>query len=53
MTFWSHRIVYNIVSVNSGFCLRVVLSTWESSHLDVCLFDSVHFRVKPHNILPT
>ena len=37
MTFCPHRIVSTLGFVNSGFCPRVFLSTWESVHLGVCL----------------
>ena len=45
MIFSLHKIVSTIVSVNSGFCLGAVLSTWESVHLGVCLLDSFHLSV--------
>ena len=53
MTFWSHRIVSTIVSVNSGLCLRVFLSTQESVNVGACLFASVPLVVWPYDILPT
>ena len=37
MTFSSRRIVSTIGFVNSGFYSSLVLSTWYSVHLDVCL----------------
>ena len=37
MTFCPRRIVSTIGSVNSGFCSLLVLSSWKSLQLDVCL----------------
>ena len=53
MRFSLHKSVSTIVSVNSGFWLGVVLSTWEFVHLGVCLLDSVHLGVFLYYILPT
>ena len=39
MTSSPRRIVSTIGSVNSGFCSRLVLSTWDSIHLGVCLLE--------------
>ena len=40
MTFYQRRILSIMDSVNSGFCLRVVLSNWDYVHLGVCLLGS-------------
>ena len=37
MPFCPRKNVSTIGSVNSGFCLRVVLCSWESVHLGACL----------------
>ena len=53
MTLSLHKIASTIVSINSGFCLGVVLSTWDFVHLCACLLDSVHLGVWLYDILPT
>ena len=64
MTFSTRRIVSTIGSVNPGFYSHMVLSTWDSVKLSVCLLgilfkcvfvylNFVHLGVKPHDIPPT
>ena len=36
MTFCLRRIVSTYCSVNSGFCLCMLPSTWESGHMKIC-----------------
>ena len=53
MTFCPRRIVSTIDSVNSGFSLRFVRSTWGLFTCVFVYFDSIHSGVWPHDILPT
>ena len=57
MTFWSHRIVSTIDSVNSGFCSRLISSSWKSVQLGVFLlgfcpsWESRHMTFCPRKIV--
>ena len=64
MTFSPRRIVSTIGSVNSRFCSRLVLSTFESGHQGVCALriypigslvtsNSSHIGFRPLRVLST
>ena len=52
MTFCPRRIVSTIGSVNSGFCSRLDLSSWESVQVDVYLLGFCQLENCAHDILP-